>query len=155
MTPSFGLMMFWLPEMRMRPLWMSAMRRPRMPQTMLAVSVRVTVTLTTLNSVMINLNSVMINVILNFLMGWGLKQWRFLSMYPPPPIIRVRKDGDALAAVDFDPAIILKCHTQKVIANPHQLLVVSNATGVINSVFMRDKFIPYLVAQLQKVPGEA
>ena len=82
MTPPFGLMMFWLPEMRMRPLWMSAMRRPRMPQTMLAVSVRVTVTLTTLNSVMINLNSVMINVILNFLMGWGLKQWRFLSMYP-------------------------------------------------------------------------
>ena len=71
------------------------------------------------------------------------------------PIIGVRKDGDALAAVDFDPAIILKCHTQKVIANPHQLLVVSNATGVINSVFMRDKFLPYLVAQLQKVPGEA
>ena len=54
MTPPFGLMMFWLPQMRMRPLWMSAMRRPRMPQTMLAVSVRVTVTLTTLNSVMIN-----------------------------------------------------------------------------------------------------
>ena len=43
MTPPFGLMMFWLPEMRMRPLWV--------PQTMLAVSVRVTVTLTALNSV--------------------------------------------------------------------------------------------------------
>ena len=71
MTPPFGLMMFWLPEMRTRPLWMSAMRRPRMPQTMLAVSVRVTVTLTTLNCVMINLNSVMINVILNFFDGVG------------------------------------------------------------------------------------
>ena len=48
MTPPFGLMMFWLPEMRMRPLWMSAMRRPRMPQTMLVVLVRVAVTVTTL-----------------------------------------------------------------------------------------------------------
>ena len=82
MTPPFGLMMFWLPEMRMTPLWMSAMRRPRMPQTMLVVLVRVAVTVTTLNYVLINLNSVMINVILNFLMGWGLKQWRFLNMYP-------------------------------------------------------------------------
>ena len=58
MTPPFGLMMFWLREMRMRPLWMSAMRRPRMTRTMLAVLVRVTVTLTTLNSVVMNLNSV-------------------------------------------------------------------------------------------------
>ena len=33
MTPPFGLMMFWLPEMRMRPLWMSAVRRPRMMST--------------------------------------------------------------------------------------------------------------------------
>ena len=74
MTPLCGLMMFWLPEMRMKPLWMSAMRRPRIPQTMLAVSVRVTVTLTALNSVMINL-------ILNFLMWLGMKQRRFLSMY--------------------------------------------------------------------------
>ena len=73
MTPPFGLMMFWLLEMRMRPLWMSAMRRPWMPRTMLAVLVRVTGTLTTLNSVVINLNSVMISVILNFLKGWGLK----------------------------------------------------------------------------------
>ena len=81
MTPPFGLMMFWLPEMRMKPLWMSAMRRPRMPQIMLAVSARVTVTLTMLNFVMINLNSLMINVILNFLMQLGMKQWRFLSMY--------------------------------------------------------------------------
>ena len=55
MTPPFGLMMFWLLEMRVRPLWMSAMRRPRMPRTMLAVLVRVTVTLTTLNYVVINL----------------------------------------------------------------------------------------------------
>ena len=37
----------------------------------------------------------------------------------PIPIIGVRKGGDALVAVDFDPAIILKCHTEKVIANPH------------------------------------
>ena len=81
MTPPFGLMMFWLAEMRMKPLWMSAMRRPRMPQIMLAVSARVTVTLTALNSVMTNLNSLMITVILNFLMRLGMKQWRFLSMY--------------------------------------------------------------------------
>ena len=91
MTPPFGLMMFWLLEMRMRPLWMSAMRRPQMPRTMLAVLVRVTVTLTTLNSVVINLNSVMINVILNFLKGWGLKQWRFLSMYPPMRFLLMMK----------------------------------------------------------------
>ena len=69
MTPPFGLMMFWLPEMRMRPLWMSAMRRPRIPQTMLVVLVRVAVTVTTLNYVVINLNSVMINVILNCTAG--------------------------------------------------------------------------------------
>ena len=80
MTPPFGLMMFWLPEMRMKPLWMSAMRWPRMPQMMLAVSTRVTMTLTVLNFVMINLNSLMINVILNFLMCLGMKQWMFLSI---------------------------------------------------------------------------
>ena len=82
MTPPFGLMMFWLPKMRMRPLWMSAMRWPRMPQTMVVVLVRVAVTVTTLNYVVINLNFVMINVILNFLMGWGLKQWTFPNIYP-------------------------------------------------------------------------
>ena len=81
MTPPFGLMMFWLPEMRMKPLWMSAMRRPRMPQTMLAVSVRVT--LTALNSVMINLNSVMINLILNFFDAIGDEAVEF-SEYAPP-----------------------------------------------------------------------
>ena len=47
---------------------------------MLAVLVRVTVTLTTLNNVVINLISVMIHVILNLLNGQGLTQWRFLSM---------------------------------------------------------------------------
>ena len=52
---------------------MSAMRRAWMPRTMLAVLVRVTVTLTAFNYVVINLNSVMINVILNFLKAWGLK----------------------------------------------------------------------------------
>ena len=65
MTPPFGLMMFW-PETRMGPLCTSPMRRPWMPWTMLAALVRVTVTLTTFNSVVINLNTVMINVILNF-----------------------------------------------------------------------------------------
>ena len=45
----------WLPELRMRPLWMTTMRRP----------------LAALNSAMINLNSVMINRILNFFVGVG------------------------------------------------------------------------------------
>ena len=81
MTPCFGLMMFWVPRMTMKPLWMSAMRRPRMPETMLVVSMRVAVTLIALNSVMINRNSVMINLILNFLMSWWMKQWRFPGMY--------------------------------------------------------------------------
>ena len=38
MTSLFGLTMLWLPEMRMRPLWMIAMRQPQMPQTRLAVT---------------------------------------------------------------------------------------------------------------------
>ena len=66
MTPSFGLMMVWLLQMRMSPLWMSDMGRAQMPRTMLAVLVRVAVTETTLSYVVIYLNSVMINMILNF-----------------------------------------------------------------------------------------
>ena len=31
LTLGFGLMMLWLPEMRMRQLWMIAMRQPHMP----------------------------------------------------------------------------------------------------------------------------
>ena len=46
-------------------------------------------------------------------------------------------------------------HTQKVIANPNQLLTVCNATEVINSVFRGDKFIPCLVVQLRKGPCKA
>ena len=41
MTPLFDLRILWLPEMRMRQLWMVAVRQPQMPQTMLAVSVGV------------------------------------------------------------------------------------------------------------------
>ena len=59
MTPFFGLMIFWLPEMT-RPLWMT-MRRPPMLETMLAASVGGTVMIN-LNCVMINLNCVMINL---------------------------------------------------------------------------------------------
>ena len=46
-------------------------------------------------------------------------------------------------------------HYGKVIANPQQLPVVTNATRVINSVVWYDKFVPYLAVQLQKVPGDA
>ena len=38
MTPLFGLIILWLPEMRMRQLWIIAMRQPRMPQTTLVVT---------------------------------------------------------------------------------------------------------------------
>ena len=58
MTPLFGLRMLWLPEMRMKQLWMITMRQPQMPETMLAASVEVTVTATV-----------------------TAEQWRFLTMY--------------------------------------------------------------------------
>ena len=50
MTPLFGLRMLWLPEMRMGQFWLIAVRHPQMPKTMLAISVGVTVTMTTLNT---------------------------------------------------------------------------------------------------------
>ena len=48
-------------------------------------------------------------------------------------------------------AIILKVNSSKLVATPNQLLVWFNKkkTGVNNSAFMRDQFVPYLVQQLQ------
>ena len=51
--------------------------------------------------------------------------------------LAVREEGDKFVSVPINPAIIIKCHKPKTIANPHQLLVTTNATGVINSVYMR------------------
>ena len=48
-------------------------------------------------------------------------------------IIGVWKEGDGFATLDVDPAIIIKCHIRKGIANPHQLLVVTHATRVKHS----------------------
>ena len=63
----------------------------------------------------------------------------------------VCKEGDNFVPFHLNPAIILKLHSPKVLSNPNNLLVTSNPTGVINSVYMRDAFIPYLVKQLQKL----
>ena len=52
-------------------------------------------------------------------------------------------------------AVLFKLRQNKVFANPHQLLVDGNATGVINSVYMRDQFVPFLASELRKVGGEA
>ena len=38
---------------------------------------------------------------------------------------------------------------------PQNGLVCTTETGVINGVYMRDKIVPYLVNQLQKVGGDA
>ena len=70
-------------------------------------------------------------------------------------MLAIRKDGEAFLPVHLLPAVILKLKNPKVIANPNNLLVTSNKTGVINSVYMRDTFIPHLVAQLRRVPGQA
>ena len=69
--------------------------------------------------------------------------------------LAVREEGDKFVSVPINPAIILKCHKPKTIANPHQLLVTTNATGVINSVYMRDQYVPYLVDQLKKSNADA
>ena len=49
---------------------------------------------------------------------------------------------DVVVARDEDEAIVDEAATHA-----------TNGTGVINSVLLHDKFIPYLIAQLQKVPG--
>ena len=60
------------------------------------------------------------------------------------------KEGDKFVSVPNNPAIIIKYHEPKTIANPHQLLVTTNATRVINAVYMRDQYVLYLVDSLKK-----
>ena len=67
----------------------------------------------------------------------------------------VREEGHKFVSVPKNLAIIIKCHKPKTIANPHQLLVTTNATGVINAVYMRDQHAPYLVDQLKKFTADA
>ena len=64
-----------------------------------------------------------------------------------------KKTGDLYCAVKLKPAVLLKCKKSKVVQNPHQVQCATNATGVINTQYMRDHFIPYLQAQLQNVGG--
>ena len=58
-------------------------------------------------------------------------------------LLGVSKEGDNFVPFHLNPAIILKLHLPKVLSNPNNLLATSNSTGVINSVYMRDAFIPY------------
>ena len=58
--------------------------------------------------------------------------------------LAVKQDGDLHHAVHIDPAVLIKCRKPKVVSNPKNLLVCTNETGVINGVYMRDKFVPYL-----------
>ena len=70
-------------------------------------------------------------------------------------VLAVQSTENGFAPRHMDPAIILKSQERKVVANPGNLLVVSNATGVINSAYMCDSFLHYLLKQVQKLPGEA
>lgn len=69
--------------------------------------------------------------------------------------LAVRKVGDVYEPIGIKPAIILKQNTPKAVANPHNLLVSTTPTGVINSDYMKDHFIPNLQAQLQALGGKA
>ena len=89
----------------------------------------------------------------NVVMQMGDKH--FKRMATLIAILGVCKESDNFVPFHLNPAIILKLHSPKVPSNPNNLLVTSNPTGVINSVYMRDAFIPYLVKQLQKLDGGA
>ena len=65
----------------------------------------------------------------------------FKRMGTLPAALAVRGEGDKFVSVPINLAIIIKCHKLKTIANPHQLLVTTNATGIINSVHMRDQYV--------------
>ena len=88
------------------------------------------------------------NVMVNF------QESHFKRMGTLIAMLGVKKQGDLYCAVKLKPAVLLKCKKSKVVQNPHQLQCVTNATGVINTQYMRDHFIPYLQAQLQNVGGE-
>ena len=55
--------------------------------------------------------------------------------------LAVREEGDKFVSVHINPAIIIKCHKPKTIANPHQLLVTTNATGVADKACLCLSFL--------------
>jgi len=48
-------------------------------------------------------------------------------------LLAVKKQGGLYSAANLKPAILLKSKNGKPVQNPHQLQLVTNATGVINT----------------------
>ena len=66
----------------------------------------------------------------------------------------MKKEGDAFSTLRLDPAVLLKSKKGKVVANPHNILFTTTVTGVINGVYKRDVFVPYLQMQLQRTNAD-